>query len=160
MNEPLDPLRDYPIAEHHPDWLSTPSGLPLVDVTIEAVLDGRVTSDDLRITPEALLLQAEVADASGRPHLARNFRRAAELTQLPDHVVLSIYTALRPYRSSFAELVAIANNLRNQYGALENAALVQEAAHVYRRQGLLQRAMLHPVAETATDTPTSNQVGD
>jgi propanediol dehydratase small subunit len=138
MSPPLDPEQDYPLAEHHPEWLRTPSGLSLDALTLEAVLAGKVPADDLRITPEALMLQAEVAVGAGRPHLARNFRRAAELTHLPDALVLLIYTALRPYRSTWSELEEIAGKLENEHGALENAGLVREAAEVYRRRGLLR----------------------
>jgi propanediol dehydratase small subunit len=133
-----DPLEDYPIAERHPEWLSTPSGLSLDEITLDAVLEGRVPSDDLRITPAALLLQAGIAEAAGRPHLGRNLRRAAELTRLPDTLVLSIYTALRPYRSTRADLAEIAAALESEHGAPENARLVREAAEVYERRGLLQ----------------------
>ncbi len=37
-----------------------------------------------------------------------NFERAAELTAVPDDRILEIYNALRPYRSTKEELLAIA----------------------------------------------------
>jgi propanediol dehydratase small subunit len=133
-----DPQLDYPLAEKHPDWLSTPSGLSLDEVTLAATMEGRVPSDDLRITPAALTLQAAVAAAAGRPHLARNLARAAELTRLPDELVLSIYTALRPRRSTRSQLEEIAAALEREHGAPENARLVREALEVYEPRGLLR----------------------
>ena len=47
--------------------------------------------------------------AAGRPQLADNLLRAAELAPLPDETILEIYTALRPRRSSAAELEAWAD---------------------------------------------------
>ena len=44
--------------------------------------------------------------------LAENLRRAAELAPLPDDTILEIYTALRPARSSAAELEAWARAAR------------------------------------------------
>ena len=44
-----------------------------------------------------------------------NFERAAELTAVPDDRILEIYNALRPYRSTQAELLAIADDLEHRY---------------------------------------------
>lgn len=44
-----------------------------------------------------------------------NFERAAELTAVPDDRILEIYNALRPYRSTCAELLAIADDLEHRY---------------------------------------------
>ena len=89
----FDPLRDYPLGTKRPDRVRTPGGLTLDELT----LHGRgVESAELRATPETLRLQAEVAQAAGRAELAANFRRAAELAQLPDETILAVYTALRP----------------------------------------------------------------
>lgn len=46
-----------------------------------------------------------------------NFERAAELTAVPDDRILEIYNALRPYRSTKDELMAIADDLENRYQA-------------------------------------------
>ncbi len=48
-----------------------------------------------------------------RHAVARNFRRAAELIAIPDERILAIYNALRPFRSSQAELLAIADELEH-----------------------------------------------
>ncbi|CDL36747.1 Propanediol dehydratase small subunit [Citrobacter freundii] len=64
-----------------------------------------MTAQDMRITPETLRLQAEIAKDAGRDRLAMNFERAAELTAVPDDRILEIYNALRPYRSTKDELM-------------------------------------------------------
>lgn len=78
-----------------------------------------------------------MAQRHGNPELAENLRRAAELALLPDAEVLAIYAALRPRRSSRAELDAIAHRLAAA-GAPRSAALVREAADVYERRRLLR----------------------
>lgn len=96
-----------------------------------------MTAEDLRITPRTLGLQAQVAEAAHRPQLAENFRRAAELTAVPDERVLQIYASLRPNASTEAELLAIADELETDYAAPINAALVRDAAAVYARRDCL-----------------------
>lgn len=113
------------------------SGRPLSEITIEAALRGELSPDDLRIHPETLRLQASVAQQHGNPQLAANLRRAAELAGLDDEGVLGIYEALRPGRSSAAELEAIAGRLEASAAPL-CAALVREAADAYERRGLLR----------------------
>ena len=71
------------------------------------------------------------------PQLAENFRRAAELAGLPDDEVLALYEALRPGRSTAAQLLVHADRLASA-GAVRNAALLREAAEVYERRGLLR----------------------
>ena len=68
-----------------------------------------------------------------------NLRRAAELIAVPDDRLLEIYNALRPYRSSKQELIDIANELDQKYGAKTAAALVREAADVYDQRGRLKK---------------------
>lgn len=136
----LTPQKDYPLAEKRPELIRTATGKKLEDLSIDNVLNGSVSPQDVRITPESLLMQAQIAESCGRPQLARNFRRAAELTRVPDERILEIYTALRPYRSTRAELLAIADELEQKYGAGINAAFVREAAEVYERRGRLRTA--------------------
>jgi propanediol dehydratase small subunit len=83
-------------------------------------------------------MQAEIADGVGRTQFANNLRRAAELTVIPDKRILQIYNALRPYRSTKAELLAIAEEMETQYNAKINAAFVREAAGVYERRNRLK----------------------
>jgi propanediol dehydratase small subunit len=111
------------------------SGKPVADLTLEAVRAGVVSVADLRIHPETLERQAVVAEQHGNPQLADNLRRAAELTLLPDDDVLGIYEALRPGRSTAAQLTVLAGSLADR-GLSRCAALVAEAADVYARRGL------------------------
>ena len=111
------------------------SGKPVESLTVEAVRAGEVGLSDLRIHPETLERQAVIAEQHGNPQLADNLRRAAELTELPDEEVLAIYEALRPGRSTAAQLTALAGSLADR-GLPRCAALVAEAADVYARRGL------------------------
>ena len=111
------------------------SGRPVSELTLDAVRAGELSQADLRIHPETLERQAVIAQAHGNPQLAANLRRAAELTTLPDDEVLSLYEALRPGRSTIAELTALASSLAAR-GLPLNGALVAEAAEVYARRGL------------------------
>ncbi|MFM8896254.1 MAG: diol dehydratase small subunit [Actinomycetales bacterium] len=112
------------------------SGKPASEITLDALRDGQVGIDDVRIHPDTLLHQAAVAERHANPQLAENFRRAAELALLPDEQVMSIYEALRPNRSTHDDLVRIADDLQ-AVGAVRSAALVREAADAYRGRGLL-----------------------
>ena len=64
---------DYPLSVNRPDLLHTPTGKALSELTMDAVVSGALTAADLRITPETLLLQAQIADAAG----ARSSRRTS-----------------------------------------------------------------------------------
>ena len=135
----FDPKRDYPLGARRPELVRTPSGLPLDDVTLAAVREGRVSADEIRATPETLRLQADVARAAGRDALAENLERAAELAAVPDELLLDVYTALRPGRATRSELEAWADRL-DGLAAARTAAFVREAAAVYEERGLLARA--------------------
>ncbi len=128
---------DYPLSSRRPELLRTPSGKTLDEITLEAVLDKRVTADDLRITPDTLELQAQIAEQTERPQMAANLRRAGELTRVPDERLLEIYAALRPGASTKPQLLSIAQELEGRYDAPVNAALVREAADVYERRDCL-----------------------
>jgi propanediol dehydratase small subunit len=125
-------LRRYPLGGSGSE-VRTPGGLALDEL---ALGDERVTREELRATPETLRLQAEVAEAAGRAALAANLRRAAELADVPQEVVLELYTALRPSRSTADELEAWAVRL-DDAGARHTAAFVREAAVAYAARGLL-----------------------
>lgn len=124
-------VSDYPLANKHPEWVKTATNKTLDELTLENVLSGTIGAQDLRITPETLRIQAAIARDAGRDRLAMNFERAAELTAVPDERILDIYNALRPYRSTQAELEAIADDLENRYQAKICAAFVREAASLY-----------------------------
>jgi propanediol dehydratase small subunit len=129
---------DYPLAKNRKDLVKTSTGKSFDDITMESVLSGKAAADDIKITPEVLLYQAQIADSIGRTQFAMNLRRAAELTKVPDNRVLEIYNALRPYRSTKAELLAIADELENKYNAKISSAFVREAAEVYEKRGRLK----------------------
>ena len=132
----FDPIRDYPLGARRPDLVTTPAGVPLDGVTLEAVREGTVTGGEIRATPQTLRLQAEVAAAAGRTQLAENLERAAELAAVPDDVLLEIYTALRPRRATAEELAEWASRL-DGLDAPRTAAFVREAAAAYAERGLL-----------------------
>jgi propanediol dehydratase small subunit len=132
----FDPESDYPLGSRRPDLVTTLSGVPLAEVTLDAVRTGRVDARDARATAETLRRQAAVAAHAGRRPLAENLERAAELASVPDDELLEIYTALRPRRATAAELEAWASRL-DGYGAALSAAFVREAAAAYAERGLL-----------------------
>lgn len=109
------------------------------DLTIESLRLGTLTPQDVTIRKAKLMAQAEFAERKGYGQLARNFRRAAELTNLPNEVLMEVYEKLRPNRSSYGELLAASQELTARYDAQETGAYVREAAEVYRERGLLRR---------------------
>jgi propanediol dehydratase small subunit len=129
----FDPARDYPLGAERPDLVSTPSGVPLDELRLDAP---GLDAAELRATPATLRLQAEVARAAGRSQLADSLLRAAELATVPDETILEIYSALRPRRSTALELEAWADRLEGWHAPL-TAAFVREAAQVYAERGLL-----------------------
>jgi propanediol dehydratase small subunit len=133
----FDPTRDYPLGTRRPDLVATPSGLRQEDVTLDALRAGRLDPDDVRATAETIRRQATVALAAGRTQLAENLMRAAELAGVPAAVVLDAYTALRPRRSTAAELEALAERFEVELGAPRTAAFVREACAVYAQRGFL-----------------------
>ena len=60
--------------------------------------------------------------------LAENLRRAAELAVIPNERLLEIYEALRPRRSTYQELSALADDLETRYTAPANARFGRQAA--------------------------------
>ena len=113
------------------------SGRDAAELTYDRLAAEDLAADDVRIHPDTLAHQAEVARAYGNPQLAANLHRAAELALLSETEVLALYDALRPRRSSRAELAALAERL-TRLPAPRCAALVREAAAVYERRGLLR----------------------
>ena len=135
----FDPKRDYPLGTRRPDLVFTPGGVPLADVTLDALRAGRIGAAEIRATPQTLRLQAQVAHAAGRAPLAESLERAAELAGVPDDELLAVYTVLRPRRATAAELEEWAARLGG-HGAARTAAFVREAAAVYAERGLLADA--------------------
>lgn len=131
--------QDYPLSIKRADLVKSATGKKLEDITIENVMSGKIGAEDCRIAPETLEMQAQIAESVGRHSFARNLRRAAELIAVPDTRVLEIYNALRPYRSTKVELLAIADELENKYNAKVNAQLVKEAAELYEKRDRLRK---------------------
>jgi len=117
----------------------TASGRTLDELNIEALLADELTAEDFRISGETLRRQADAVDAAGYRQLAENLRRAAELTGISNQEVLNIYNTLRPNRSTYTELITLADRLENNLDAPLTAAFVREAAEVYRERGILRR---------------------
>ena len=129
-------MNEYPLMEHSGETLRAASGRAVDQITPEALDAGELTADDLRIRAETLRAQAEIAAAAGYPQLAAGLRRAAELTALPNEELLRAYEALRPGRATVVALRSLADRLEQEYGAVETAAFVREAAEVYAARGL------------------------
>jgi len=128
----------YPLGEHARDWLRARSGKRLSEITLDALRCGELSPDDFQIRAETLQAQAEIAEMAGYRQVAQNLRRAAELVAIPNDELLAIYEALRPRRSTYEQLIALAERLRKVYSAPETAALVIEAAEAYRGRGVLR----------------------
>lgn len=135
----LDAQRDFPLSSKRPELVKSAGGLGLDDITLEKVTAGQISFDDIRIRPETLEYQAQIAESAGRPRIASNLRRAAEMTRIPDERVLEIYNALRPYRSTKQELLDIASELENKYQAKICATFVREAAEIYEKRGRIKQ---------------------
>lgn len=129
---------DYPLTSKREGEIKTPTGKALEDITLEKVLSGEINADDIRISPETLEMQAQIAESMNRDAIARNFRRAAELIRVPDDRILEMYNALRPYRSTKEDLFKIADELETKYDAKVNADFVREAAKVYETRNKLR----------------------
>ena len=128
---------DYPLAETRPHDVTGKRGKTLSDITLDAVLSGAVTIEDLRITPGALKAQADISRDAGRPTLALNFERAAELVDVPQDVVMQVYELLRPGRAkSKQQLLDAAASLRETHKAERIASFIEEAAETYEERGL------------------------
>ena len=130
----------YPLAEHDPERVRSRSGRTLGDLSVEAIVAGEVAIEELAIAPDGLRAQAEIARAAGRPTLARNFERAAELVDVPEELLLRVYELLRPGRAKDRDGArSVAAELRAAHGAELNARLVEEAAELYERRGLFRK---------------------
>ena len=140
MNKDRLTVADYPLAEKRPELVASARGMKLEAMTLDAVLAGDVTLEDLRIPALALSQQGEIAAAAGRPTLGENFARAADLVDVPQEAIMRVYELLRPGRAKGREdLLAAARELRETYKAERIAAFVEEAAEVYEQRGLFKR---------------------
>jgi len=130
--------RTYPLGERTPDLVKTPTGKKLHDISIENIMSGRLQPEDCRISAGTLEQQARIAELAGNPQMALNFRRAAELTVIPDDEIIKIYNALRPYRSTKEQLLKMAEHIENKFQARINAAFIKEAAEHYEKKNRLK----------------------
>lgn len=138
MTEKLS-TADYPLAEKRSGLVKGARGKSLDDITLDSVVAGEVGMEDLRITPDMLFAQAEIARAAGRPALAANFERAAEMVNVPQSLIMETYELLRPGRApDRTKLMAAACKLRQEFGAERLAAFIEDAADVYERRGLFR----------------------
>jgi propanediol dehydratase small subunit len=126
----------YPLGEHNRGDVRSQTGRTADELTVADIRSGVVTAADAAVDPDTLRRQAAFAEQGGNPQLADNLRRGAELALFSDDDVLRFYDALRPGRSSVAELEAIAAELEAG-GGTTCAALVREAIGHYRRRGLI-----------------------
>lgn len=133
-------VADYPLAETQADRVSGKRGVALGDITLQSVLAGKVTMADLQITTASLQKQAEISADAGRPTLALNFQRAAELVDVPQDVIMAAYELLRPGRAkSKQELIDRAALFRTTYNAPAIADYFEEAAEIYEKRGIFTR---------------------
>lgn len=129
----------YPLGEKISDQLKSPTGKKLSEMTFEKLIKGELGATDMRISPETLKMQAQVAESVKREAFAGNLMRASELIFVPDERLLEIYNSLRPYRSTKQELYDIADELEKKYNCEINSKFVREAADVYEKRGRLRK---------------------
>ena len=127
----------YPLGELEKEQIRSKTGKKLTDITLDEVIKGHISSDDIKISKEMLKAQGQVAKETGNDPMEKNFERAAELVDVPDDVILKMYDKLRPNRSTKLELVQMAQELIEKYNAKNCARLVMEAAEVYEKRGIL-----------------------
>lgn len=127
----------YPLGEFEKEQIRSKTGKKLTEITLDEVMKGHISSDDIKISKEMLKAQGQVAKETGNDPMEKNFERAAELVDVPDDVILKMYDKLRPNRSTKLELVQMAQELIEKYNAKNCARLVMEAAEVYEKRGIL-----------------------
>lgn len=129
---------NYPLGQNEADRITSRTGKKLADITLDAIKQGKITADDIKISKEMLKNQGQVSLEADNPPMHKNFERASELVDVPDQVILEMYNKLRPNRSTKLELVEMAKELLEQYGAVHCAKLVMEAADIYEKRGILR----------------------
>ena len=132
----------YPLIEQADNSLRAANGRPIQELTLEAAASGQLGADDLRIDGQTLKEQATIARQTGYPQLADNLERAAELTMVPNEQLLQMYEMLRPRRATYAELMALASRLDEEFAAQATARMVLDAAEAYQKRDLLKRTTL------------------
>jgi propanediol dehydratase small subunit len=115
------------------------SGRKLDELGIEGILTEELSVDDFRISADTLRRQAQSALAAGYRQVSENLLRAAELTRISNEEVLEIYDKLRPGRTTYPEMMTIADRLETDVEAPLTAAFIREAAEVYLKRGIVKR---------------------
>ena len=128
----------YPLIEKYPEIIRSKTGKKLEDITMDNIMSGELGIDDVSISKETLILQAEVARQAGRIQLAENFIRAAELISIPDDEILEMYDKLRPNRSTEEDLIQLIDKLETQYEAKVCANFVRSTLEVYKKRDILK----------------------
>ena len=128
---------DYPLAETQPEAITGPRGKRLSDITLDAVLDGASAWRTCESRPKRCGPRRRSRAMPGRPTLAENFERAAELVNVPQDVIMQAYELLRPGRAETRQqLLDAAAMLQNPFGAERIAVFIEEAASTYEERGL------------------------
>ena len=127
----------YPLGKNEADTIKKKKKKKLSEITLEEIKRGNLTAEDIKISSEMLQRQGNVAMEADNPQMKANFERAAELVNVPDDVILTMYNKLRPNRSTKRELVLMAQELLEKYQAPHCAKLVLEAAEIYEKRGIL-----------------------
>lgn len=125
---------EYPLPKNK---VKSNTGKKLDDINMKNVLEGNITSEDIKISKETLKLQGEIAKQSGKTQLQQNFDRASELIDVEDSLILEIYDKLRPNRATKDELLQYATLLQTKYNAIKCADFIRDAVEVYERRGIL-----------------------
>ena len=95
-------MSSYPLGQNEADTITSKTGKKLSDITLDEVKRGNVQAEDIKISPEMLKRQGQVAKEADNPQMEANFQRASELANVPDEVILNMYNKLRPNRSGNA----------------------------------------------------------
>ncbi|WP_311734726.1 diol dehydratase small subunit [Clostridium chauvoei] len=129
----------YPLSENDFN-IKSKSGKYLKDISIDEVIKGNITGEDIKVSKETLKIQGEIAKKERRDQLGENFERASELVEIPDDELLIIYNMLRPYRSSENELLQKAKEIKVKFGAIRCSELIMDALKTYKKRGILRNS--------------------
>ena len=128
----------FPLGQHHRDQITTSSGKPVNDLSVEKLQSESIDQRDVSISAETLTLQATFARQAGFDQVADNLERAAEMTRIPNDELLDMYEALRPGRSTYFQLLSLSQRINSSYNAELTGNYIREAADAYRDTGLLK----------------------
>jgi propanediol dehydratase small subunit len=81
----------YPLAICGRGHVRSSTGTTVAEITLDAVVSGRLGPRDVAVAADTLRLQADFAEGGGNPQLAENLRRGAELVAFDDDELLRFY---------------------------------------------------------------------